>query len=62
MAFVSAGVVGEAEVNGLPQQPTRLSLSLQSPATWTYIWVALSALYLVFIYTGMIRISSRRGV
>lgn len=57
---VSAGVVGEAEVNGLPQQPTRFSASLQSPATWTYIWVTLAALYLVLIYTGMIRIT-RKG-
>jgi hypothetical protein len=60
MASVSAGVVGEAEINGLPQQPSALSLSLQSPATWTYIWVALAALYLIAIYTGMIRVT-RRG-
>lgn len=57
---VSAGVVGEAEVNGLPQQPSAMSASLQSPATWTYIWVALAALYLIMIYTGMIRIT-RKG-
>lgn len=60
MAQVQAGVVGDVEVNGLPQQPGGLAMSLQSPATWTYIWVALALVYLIGIYLGMIRIS-RRG-
>lgn len=60
MAGIQAGVVTEAQVNGLPQQPSAVSQSLQSPATWAYIWVALSFAYLVMIYLGMIRIS-RRG-
>jgi hypothetical protein len=60
MATVQAGVVGDVEVNGLPQQPSGLALSLQSPATWTYIWVILAFLYLAGIYMGMIRIT-RRG-
>jgi hypothetical protein len=60
MAQVQAGVVGDVEVNGLPQQPSGMALSLQSPSTWTYLWVGLATLYLVMTYLGMIRIS-RRG-
>lgn len=61
MAGIQAGVVTDVQVNGLPQQPSALSLSLQSPATWSYIWVALAFAYLIGIYLGMIRISRRRG-
>lgn len=60
MAGISAGVVTEAQVEGLPTAPSSTQLALGMPATWTYIWVGLAALYLVAIYTGMIRIS-RRG-
>lgn len=60
MAGVEAGVVGQVEVNGLPQQPGKAHLALSEPSTWAYIWVAASLLYLMGIYFGMIRIS-RRG-
>lgn len=60
MASVAAGVVTDVQVNGLPQQPSPMAQSLQSPATWAYIWVGLAFVYLVGIYLGMIRIS-RRG-
>lgn len=60
MAGVEAGVVGQAEVNGLPTGPSGVGRFLQEPANWTYIWVALAVIYLVGIYLGMIRIS-RRG-
>lgn len=60
MAGVEAGVVGQVEVNGLPQQPGKARLALSEPSTWAYIWVAASLLYLMGIYFGMIRIS-RRG-
>jgi len=60
MSGVSAGVVGEVEVNGLPSQPTKSAIALSSPATWSYIFVAVSFLYLIGIYTGMYRLH-RRG-
>lgn len=60
MASISAGVVTEADVEGLPTAPSSTQLALGMPATWTYIWVGLAFLYLVGIYTGMIRIS-RKG-
>jgi hypothetical protein len=60
MASVQAGVVGEAEVNGLPTQPGKAQLALSDPATWSYIWVLVAFIYLVGIYLGMIRIS-RKG-
>lgn len=60
MAGISAGVVTEAQVEGLPTQPSSVALRLNEPATWTYIWVGLAVVYLLGIYFGMIRIS-RRG-
>lgn len=60
MAGVAAGVVTEAQVNGIPAPQGKFAHSLQNPATWSYIWTALSFLYLILIYMGMIRIS-RRG-
>lgn len=54
MAGVAAGVVSAGEVNSQPAQTGGLSLS--SPALWAYIWVVLSALYLLGIYYGMVRI------
>ncbi len=59
MAGLAAGVVTEGDVNGLPGPPTRLSMSLQNPATWTYLWVALAFAYLIGVYLGMIRISRK---
>lgn len=60
MAGIAAGVVTEAQVNGIPAPQSKLAHSLSNPATWSYIWVALSFFYLVGIYVGMIRIS-RKG-
>jgi hypothetical protein len=60
MPGLAAGVVTEAQTNGFPSQPSKMGLSLQSPATWSYIWVALAFAYLVGIYLGMIVIK-RRG-
>lgn len=59
MASVEAGVVGQAEVNGLPRQPGKATLALGEPSTWAYIFVAASFVYLLGIYMGMIRISRR---
>lgn len=59
MPGISAGVVTEAQVEGLPTQPSGFALALNSPATWAYIWVALAFVYLIGIYVGMIRISRR---
>lgn len=60
MASIEAGVVGQAEVNGLPRQPGKASMALSEPSTWSYIWVAIGLMYLVGIYLGMIRIT-RKG-
>lgn len=54
MAGLAAGVVTEAQVNSQPSQPSKMSVSLSSPATWSYIWAAVAFLYLVSIYLGMI--------
>lgn len=60
MAGISAGVVTEAQVEGLPTAPTSTQMALSMPATWSYIWVALAFLYILGIYLGTITIS-RRG-
>lgn len=60
MAGIAAGVVTEAEVNGIPAPRGKLAHSLSNPATWSYIWVTVSFLYLFAIYFGMIRIG-RKG-
>lgn len=60
MAGISAGVVTEAQVEGLPSAPSSTQLALSKPATWAYIWVGLAFLYILGIYLGTIRIS-RRG-
>lgn len=60
MAGIAAGVVTEAQVNGIPAPQGKLAHSLSNPATWSYIWVVLSFLYLVGIYLGMVRIT-RKG-
>ena len=59
MAGVAAGVVTEAQVNGIPAPRGKLAHSLSNPAAWSYIWVVVSFLYLVGIYLGMVRISRR---
>lgn len=59
MAGIAAGVVGQAEVEGMPAPAGRLRHSLSNPATWSYIWVAAAFLYLLGIYLGMIRITRR---
>lgn len=58
MAGIQAGVVTEAQVEGLPTT-SKTSIALSNPATWAYIWVALAVIYLVGIYLGMIRIARR---
>jgi hypothetical protein len=60
MASISAGVVTEAQVEGLPTPPTSTQLALSQPATWTYIWVTVAFLYILGVYLGTIRIT-RRG-
>ena len=60
MAGITAGVVTEAQVEGLPGPPTSTQLALGQPATWTYIWVILSFIYLFGIYMGMINITRKR--
>lgn len=60
MASVQAGVVTQAQVEGLPSAPSRTQQLLAQPSTWTHIFVILSFVYLVGIYLGMIRIE-RRG-
>lgn len=60
MAGLAAGVVTEAQVNSQPSQPSKMAVSLQNPATWSYIWAALAFLYLLGIYLGMI-VVRRRG-
>lgn len=59
MAGIAAGVVTEADVEGLPTAPSGTQLALGQPATWAYIWVGLAVVYLVGIYLGMIRIARR---
>lgn len=60
MAGIQAGVVTQAQVEGLPSSPSSTQLALGMPATWTYIWVAAAFVYLLGVYLGTIRIS-RRG-
>jgi hypothetical protein len=60
MSGVQAGVVAQAQVEGLPSAPTRNQILLSQPATWSHIWVVLALAYLVGIYLGMIRVE-RRG-
>lgn len=60
MGGIAAGVVTEAQVNGLPAPRGKLAHSLSNPATWSYIWAAVSFLYLVAIYIGMVRVN-RKG-
>ena len=60
MAGISAGVVTAGDVNSpLPATGSSSKWSLQSPATWAYIWTSLAVLYLVGIYLGSIRIRAR---
>lgn len=60
MAGIAAGVVTEAQVNGMPTAPTKFQMSLSSTATWSYIWTAAAFVYLLGIYVGFISLS-RRG-
>lgn len=60
MAGLAAGVVTEAQANSLPSAPSKMSASLQNPATWSYIWVGLAFAYLISIYLGMI-VVRRKG-
>lgn len=60
MAGIAAGVVTEAQVEGLPTPPSNAQLALSMPATWTYIWVGLAFLYIIGVYLGTITIS-RKG-
>lgn len=57
MAGIAAGVVAAGDVESQPTQPTKLGTSLQSPATWAYIWTAAATVYLIGIYAGMIRVA-----
>jgi len=56
-AQVSAGVVMGDQLYAQPAAPTKLGMSLQSPATWSVIWVVAALLYLSGIYFGSIRVA-----
>jgi hypothetical protein len=53
MAGIAAGVVTAGDVNSQPSQGG----SGMQPAHWSYIWFGLATLYLVGVYTGMLRIA-----
>lgn len=57
MAGVAVGVVTAGDVSSQPAPPS--NSKLQDPASWSYIWTSIAALYLVGVYVGMINI--RRG-
>jgi hypothetical protein len=57
MAGVAVGVVTAGDVASQPAPPS--NSRLQNPSTWSAIWAATAALYLVGVYMGMINI--RRG-
>lgn len=59
MAGIEAGVVGQAEVSGLPSGPGAAGRAFALPSTWAYIWAGLAFAYLLAIYLGMIRIHTR---
>lgn len=59
MAGIAAGVVTAGDVSGQPALPSKWQLSLQSPATWSYIWFGVSIAYLIGVYFGMIKIGGR---
>ena len=59
MAGIAAGVVTAGDVSGQPAMPSKWQLSLQAPATWSYIWFGMSVFYLVGVYFGMISIARR---
>jgi len=59
VASVQAGVVAGADLYSQPATPTGFSASLQSPGTWTYLWVGFALLYLIGIYVGAIRVAGR---
>jgi hypothetical protein len=59
MAGIAAGVVTEAQVNGMPSTPTKLQTSLASTATWSYIWTGAALVYLLGIYLGFITLTRR---
>lgn len=56
MAGIAAGVVGAAEVNTQPSQPSKLSGAMAMPVTWATIWFLGALFYLIAIYYGLIRI------
>jgi hypothetical protein len=57
MAGIAAGVKTAGEVNMQPRQASKMNRSLQSPATWTYIWVGGAFAYLALTYFGIMRVS-----
>jgi hypothetical protein len=59
MAGIAAGVVTEAQVNGMPTAPSKLQMSLSSTATWSYLWTGAALVYLVGIYVGFITLNRR---
>lgn len=61
MAGLAAGVITEAQANGLPQQPSKMAASLQNPATWSFIWAGAAFAYLVSIYLGMIVVKRKEA-
>ena len=56
---VQAGVVTDDQVEGLPSAPSGLQLTFSLPASWSYLWVGAAFAYLIMIYLGMIRVTSR---
>lgn len=60
VAEVSAGVVAGADLYSQPSAPKgKFMVNFQDPATWAYVWIGVSLLYLVGVYVGAIRISGR---
>lgn len=54
---VQAGVVAGSDIYAQPATPTKMSMSLQYPGTWTNIIVIGAMAYLVAVYIGALRIS-----
>jgi hypothetical protein len=52
--MASAGVVGMAEVV-TPNSTVQGNKLAGSPAMWSFVWVGLSALFLMFIHVAMVR-------
>jgi hypothetical protein len=57
--MASAGVVGMAEVVTPNATATPSGMGLGTVATWSFVWVGVAALFLVFFHLAMIGRGSR---